>query len=80
MFRGLFEGPAIIIIAVLVIVLFGAKRLPDAARSIGRSMRVFKTEVDGMKSDSTSSASSSTVQGETVSDDAPSSTTPDNRA
>jgi sec-independent protein translocase protein TatA len=33
------------IIAVLVIVLFGAKRLPEAARSMGKSLRIFKSEV-----------------------------------
>ena len=33
------------IIAVLLIVLFGAKRLPDAARSLGKSLRIFKSEV-----------------------------------
>jgi sec-independent protein translocase protein TatA len=33
------------IIAVLVVVLFGAKRLPDAARSLGKSLRIFKSEV-----------------------------------
>ena len=43
-------GPTeIIIIAVLLIVIFGWKRLPDAARSLGRSARVFKSEVDEMK-------------------------------
>ena len=41
-------GPTeIIIIAVLIILIFGWKRLPDAARSLGRSARVFKSEVDG---------------------------------
>ena len=39
------------IISVLVIVLFGAKRLPDAARSLGKSMRIFKSEVREMQSD-----------------------------
>ena len=34
----------LIIIAVLV-VLFGAKRLPDAARSLGRSSRILKAEL-----------------------------------
>lgn len=33
------------IIAVLVIVLFGAKRLPDFSRSLGKSLRIFKSEV-----------------------------------
>jgi sec-independent protein translocase protein TatA len=33
------------ILAVVVVVLFGAKRLPDAARSLGKSLRIFKSEV-----------------------------------
>ena len=35
----------IIAILVVFIVLFGAKRLPDSARAIGRSLRIFKSEV-----------------------------------
>lgn len=34
-----------VIIAVVVIIFFGANKLPDAARSLGRSMRIFKSEV-----------------------------------
>lgn len=64
-------GPTeIIIIAVLVIVIFGWKRLPDAARSLGRSARVFKSEVDEMKKDNEankSAASAETVRGEPLS-------------
>ncbi|BAU95844.1 twin arginine translocase A [Corynebacterium suranareeae] len=45
-------GPwEIAIIVLLIIVLFGAKKLPDAARSIGRSMRIFKSEVKEMNKD-----------------------------
>ncbi|WP_343572066.1 Sec-independent protein translocase subunit TatA [Mycobacterium sp.] len=40
------------IIAVLVIVLFGAKRLPDAARSLGKSLRIFKAEVKELQGES----------------------------
>jgi sec-independent protein translocase protein TatA len=40
-----------LIIAILVIALFGYKKLPDAARSLGRSMRIFKTEIKGMSED-----------------------------
>lgn len=61
-----FGAPEIIIIAVLLIVIFGWKRLPDAARSLGRSARVFKSEVDEMKSDGKAKKSSDTVSGETV--------------
>ena len=59
-------APEIIIIAVLLILILGWKRLPDAARSLGRSMRVFKSEVNEMKNDGKSAASSETVKGETV--------------
>jgi TatA/E family protein of Tat protein translocase len=45
-------GPReIIILLIVVLVLFGAKRLPDSARSLGRSMRIFKSEMKEMKSD-----------------------------
>jgi sec-independent protein translocase protein TatA len=59
-------APEIIIIAVVIILLFGWKRLPDAARSVGRSMRIFKSEVNEMKTDNKSAASQDTVKGETV--------------
>jgi sec-independent protein translocase protein TatA len=34
-----------------VVILFGAKRLPDSARSLGRSLRIFKSEMKDMKND-----------------------------
>jgi sec-independent protein translocase protein TatA len=40
-----------LILIVLVVALFGYKKLPDAARSLGRSMRIFKTEIKGMTED-----------------------------
>jgi sec-independent protein translocase protein TatA len=66
--RGLFEGWHLVILLVLLVVLFGARRLPDAARSIGRSMRIFKSEMGEMKTDGKSAASGDTVKGETVGD------------
>jgi sec-independent protein translocase protein TatA len=40
------RNPSIVVLLLfLVILLFGAKRLPDAARSLGQSLRIFKTEV-----------------------------------
>lgn len=58
-------GPTeIIVIALLVILLFGFKKLPDAARSVGRSMRVFRSEMNEMKNDGRSDASTETVRGE----------------
>jgi sec-independent protein translocase protein TatA len=46
----------LIVIAVFVL-LFGAKKLPDAARSLGKSMRIFKSEIKEMQSDSKPEAS-----------------------
>lgn len=40
----------LIVIGVLVL-LFGAKKLPDMARSVGQSARVFKGEIKGLKDD-----------------------------
>jgi sec-independent protein translocase protein TatA len=39
------------VLAILVVALFGYKKLPDAARSLGRSLRIFKTEIKGMTED-----------------------------
>ncbi|WKD61179.1 twin arginine translocase protein A [Corynebacterium ciconiae DSM 44920] len=41
----------IALVVLVIILLFGAKRLPDAARSLGRSMRIFKSEVKEMSND-----------------------------
>jgi sec-independent protein translocase protein TatA len=50
MIGDLFDSPwKILIVAVVLIVLFGSKKLPDAARSLGKSMRILKTEVQDMR-------------------------------
>lgn len=41
----------LLIIVALVLLLFGAKRLPDAARGLGRSLRIFKAETKGLVDD-----------------------------
>lgn len=64
MFRNIFEGWHIVILVILVIAIFGWKRLPDAARSLGRSARILKSEVGDMKNDGKSDASGQTVRGE----------------
>jgi sec-independent protein translocase protein TatA len=48
----LFDSPwKILIVAVVLIVLFGSKKLPHAARSLGQSMRILKTEVSSLHDD-----------------------------
>jgi sec-independent protein translocase protein TatA len=46
------------ILAVVVILLFGAKKLPDAARSLGKSMRIFKSELREMQTETKAQAPS----------------------
>jgi sec-independent protein translocase protein TatA len=41
--------PELTILALAVVLLFGWKRMPDMARSLGRSARIFKSEMDQMK-------------------------------
>jgi len=43
--------PELLIIAVVVVLLFGSKKLPDVTRSIGKSMRILKTEIKGLHDD-----------------------------
>ena len=67
--KGLIQPWHILILVLVIVMVFGWKRLPDAARSLGRSMRIFKSEVEEMKKDgktTPSAASSDTVKGETV--------------
>jgi sec-independent protein translocase protein TatA len=67
--RDLFEGSHALILILVVVVLFGWKRLPDAARGLGRSMRIFKSEMDEMKSgghDNSGAAPSPSAQDQAV--------------
>jgi TatA/E family protein of Tat protein translocase len=43
------EPSHILLLLIVVVILFGAKRLPDSARSLGKSMRIFKSEMREMK-------------------------------
>ena len=50
--ENLFDSPwKVLIVAVVVLVLFGSKKLPVAARSLGRSMRILKSEVSKIHDD-----------------------------
>ncbi|MFN8076452.1 MAG: Sec-independent protein translocase subunit TatA [Kineosporiaceae bacterium] len=55
MFRNGLEPAHLLLLLVVVLVLFGGKRLPDAARGLGRSMRIFKSEISAMQEDKSSS-------------------------
>ena len=52
MIGDLFDSPwKILIVALVIIVLFGSKKLPSAARSLGQSMRILQKEVRGLHED-----------------------------
>jgi sec-independent protein translocase protein TatA len=63
MIGDLFDSPwKILIVAVVLIVLFGSKKLPHAARSLGQSMRILKREVQGLNEDETEPGSPAQAQ------------------
>jgi sec-independent protein translocase protein TatA len=45
--------PELLIILAVVVLLFGASKLPDLARNSGRALRIFKSETKGLMSDDT---------------------------
>ena len=60
----------LLILAAVILVLFGAKKLPDSARALGRSMRIFKAETqglrDGDKTDDAQAGQSQPTQSQTA--------------
>ncbi|SBW23075.1 Sec-independent protein translocase subunit TatA [Protofrankia symbiont of Coriaria ruscifolia] len=63
--------PELLIIAFVVILLFGSKKLPDAARSLGRSLRIFKAETKGLGQDAQAPAASSAAPAQAQAQAAP---------
>ena len=62
MIGDLFDSPwKILIVAVVLIVLFGSAKLPVAARSLGKSMRILKSEVKDLHEDEPETASAPPV-------------------
>jgi sec-independent protein translocase protein TatA len=56
MLRGLFEGPGIFVVLAVVLLLFGATRLPALARSIGQSTKIFRDEMKTGKGEADAAA------------------------
>lgn len=68
---GGIQGWHIVIIIVLAIVLFGAPKLPGMARSIGQSLRIFKSEVKQMKDENNTDGPTEPVEGRVVTNPTP---------
>ncbi len=51
MFRNGLEPVHVLILLIVLVLLFGAKRLPDMAKSVGQSMKIFKNEIKDLRDD-----------------------------
>ncbi|MCL6672985.1 Sec-independent protein translocase subunit TatA [Streptomyces panaciradicis] len=61
MLRNGLEPWHLLIVAIVVIVLFGSKKLPDTARALGKSMRILKSEAKAMKDEGPAAPPAPTV-------------------
>ncbi|WP_264030489.1 Sec-independent protein translocase subunit TatA [Cellulosimicrobium sp. SH8] len=50
---GMLKPWHIIVLVVVILLLFGARRLPDLAKSVGQSLKIFKSEVKDLREDDT---------------------------
>jgi sec-independent protein translocase protein TatA len=61
MVGDLFDNPwTILIVAIVILVLFGSKKVPHAVRSLGQPMRIFRREAEGLREDEPQSGGSGT--------------------
>jgi sec-independent protein translocase protein TatA len=58
MFAGLFDGPELIVVLVVVLVLFGGSQIPKLARNLGQAQKEFKKGLDEGKKDTDNSETS----------------------
>ena len=71
---GNLNGWHLVILIAVVLLLFGAPKLPGLARSIGQSMRIFRSEVKTMKDEN-----GNPVEGDTVADESAADASPDGK-
>lgn len=74
-FGNTFGLPHLIIILVIILLLFGAPKLPGLARSVGQSMKIFRNEIkDPKKDDATAEAADADESSEATTKAAPKNT------
>ncbi len=69
-------GWELVLVVIVIMVLFGAKRLPDASRSLGRSLRIFKAETKGLRDDDRTPDDRLTEDGRPMNDTTTTASTP----
>ena len=66
MLRGALAPWHLVLVALVFMVLFGSKRLPDSARALGKSLRIFKAEMHALKDDEPDNGTGSASQSSTT--------------
>jgi sec-independent protein translocase protein TatA len=51
MFAGIFDGPEVIVVLVIILVLFGGSQIPKLARNLGQAQKEFKKGLDNPNKD-----------------------------
>lgn len=77
---GGLTGWHLLIILAVILLLFGAPKLPALAKSVGQSMRIFKGEVDEMKKDGKDDSANTDASTAAPSSSAPTTTAPSTAA
>ncbi|AYC43411.1 Sec-independent protein translocase subunit TatA [Streptomyces griseorubiginosus] len=63
MLRNGLEPWHLLVVVILFLLLFGSKKLPDAARGLGKSMRILKSEAKAMKEDGATHSTAAPAEG-----------------
>jgi sec-independent protein translocase protein TatA len=71
---GIPSGGELIVLLCVLVLLFGSTKLPGAARAIGQSMRIFKAETKGMRSESENGTTPPTPQQQSLPPSGPAAT------
>jgi len=65
-----FGWPHLLVLLAIILLLFGAPKLPGLARSLGQSMRIFRSEVKTMKDENGNDVPATDADGDTAAGDA----------
>lgn len=71
MLRNGLEPWHLLVVVILFLLLFGSKKLPDAARGLGKSMRILKSEAKAMKEDGATQSTAAPAEGATTAEATP---------
>ena len=68
---GNLRGTELLLLLLIIVLIFGAKKLPETARGLGRSLRIFKAETKGLREDDSETRPVDTTQAQQADGTAP---------